>query len=336
MSAVARKLGGFTAALVAVFGAALALGTLAGPAVGAPTAPAAEAAAHEEAGTHTMTPEPAAPAEIGHEGGHAIPGGLAVSQDGYTLTPAHTLLPLGQEQEFRFTVSGPDGLPVRDYVREHDKELHLIVVRRDLSGFQHVHPTREPDGTWTVPLTLAEAGAYRAFADFVPAGGPDLTLGVDLHVAGDHAPRPLPEPARTAEVDGYRVDLAGDLTAGTSSELTLTVSRGGEPVTDLEPYLGAYGHLVALRAGDLAYLHVHPDASTASGPSSPAPAVGPDHEPGDGETQAGPAMAFVAEVPTPGTYRLYLDFQHGGVVRTAEFTVATAGAGAAHAHEDGA
>jgi hypothetical protein len=177
---------------------------------------------------------------------------------------------------------------------------------------------------------------YRAFADFVPAGGPDLTLGVDLHVAGDYAPRPLPEPVRTAEVDGYRVDLAGDLIAGTSSPLTLTISRDGEPVTDLEPYLGAYGHLVALRAGDLAYLHVHPDASTASWPSSPAPAGGPHADASGGSAAAGPAIAFAAQVPTVGTYRLYLDFQHGGVVRTAEFTVVTAGAEAAHTQEGGA
>jgi hypothetical protein len=80
------------------------------------------------------------------------------------------------------------------------------------------------------------------------------------------------------------------------------VSREGRPVTDLEPYLGAYGHLVALRAGDLAYLHVHP--------------LG---EPRDGETRPGPDVPFLASVPSDGQYWLYLDFKHAGVVRTAEF-----------------
>jgi hypothetical protein len=92
--------------------------------------------------------------------------------------------------------------------------------------------------------------------------------------------------------------------------VTLTVRRNGRPVTDLEPYLGAYAHLVVLRAGDLGYLHVHPDG-----------------EPGDGRTAAGPGIAFHAEVPSPGTYRLFLDFKHRGAVRTAEFT-AVAGAAA--------
>ena len=90
------------------------------------------------------------------------------------------------------------------------------------------------------------------------------------------------------------------------------MKRDGEPVTDLDPYLGAYGHLVALRAGDLAYLHVHPDGT-----------------PGDGTTPPGPDVVFYAAVPSAGTYHLYLDFKHQGVVRTAAFTVRTSGAAAA-------
>ena len=182
-------------------------------------------------------------------------------------------------------------------------------MRRDLSGFQHVHPTMSGDGTWSVPLAVAAAGQYRVFADFRPAArDQSLTLGVDVPAAGAYEPRPLPAPARTAEVDGYRVELSGDLVPGTASRLTLRVTRDGAPVTDLQPYLAAYGHLVALREGDLAYLHVHPDGA-----------------PGDGRTAAGPDVTFHAEVPSAGTYRLYLDFRHGGTVRTAEFTAVAGG-----------
>ena len=203
-------------------------------------------------------------------------------------------------------ILGPDGAPVTGYQTEHDKDLHLIVVRRDLSGFQHVHPVLGDDGTWRVPVDLSAAGEYRVFADFTPTGHDGgLTLGADLAVPGAYHPVPLPAPAPSAAVvDGYAVTLAGDLVPGRSSELTLTVSRDGTPVTDLQPYLAAYGHLVALRAGDLAYLHVHPAGA-----------------PGDGVTLAGPGITFYASAPTAGDYRLYLDFQHDGVVRTAEFTV---------------
>jgi hypothetical protein len=287
------KLGGFVVALALVFAGALGAGQLVGA-----DEPAADGAEHGSA-SHAV------PSEDGSEAGE-FPKGLMVSQDGYTLRPAATTSPVGRSL-FSFTIVGPDGEAVREYTPTHEKALHLIVVRRDLAGFQHLHPVLGDDGTWTVPLVLAQPGAYRVFADFAPkARGDDaLTLGVDVSVSGDYRPAAVQAPARTVQVDGYTVTLEGDLKPGTSSPVTFTVGRGGEPVIDLQPYLAAYGHLVALRAGDLAYLHVHPDG-----------------EPGDGKTRAGPAIRFFAEVPSAGTYRLFLDFQHQGVVRTAAFTAA--------------
>jgi hypothetical protein len=163
---------------------------------------------------------------------------------------------------------------------------------------------RQNGGVWATTLDLTP-GPWRLFADFVPsADGANRILGADLAVAGAFRPVPLPGPATTAEVDGYTVVLSGALAAGTETELQLSVSRDGVPVTDLEPYLGAYGHLVVLRAGDLGYLHVHP--------------VG---DAGDPSVAAGPHVRFATTAPSSGTYRLFLDFQHGGVVRTAAFTV---------------
>ncbi|WP_200213703.1 hypothetical protein [Micromonospora coerulea] len=284
----ATKLSGFALGLAAVFGAAYGVGQVAGP-----VAPAAEAR-HD-------------PADTGHGGHDAdpgataehLPGGLLVSDRGYTLQPVTA--PTG---EFAFRITGPDGAPVTRYDVAHDKRMHLIVARRDLSGFQHVHPELAADGTWRVGSPLAGPGVWRAFADFTPTGGEPLTLGVDVTVPGPLDSRPLPAPATSVTVDGYTVTLAGVPQPGRTTELTLTVSRDGQPVTDLQPYLGAYGHLVALRQGDLAYLHVHPHGA-----------------PGDGRTPAGPAVTFSAEVPSAGSYRLYLDFRHGDAVHTAEFTV---------------
>jgi hypothetical protein len=292
------KLAAYAVGLVAVFGAALGAGTLAGPTAAAPEA-------RNDAHTSAMTSGHGDSQGDSHGTVAEVPGGLQVAQDGYRLVPVTGTLPVGAAQPFVFRVLGPDGAPVTQYTESHDKDLHLIVVRRDLSGFQHLHPTRQADGTWSVPLAVAAPGQYRVFADFQPAArDTSLTLGVDVPAAGDYQPRALPAPARSAEVDGYTVTLAGELTPGGSSKLTLSVRKGGVPVTDLQPYLGAYGHLVALRDGDLAYLHVHPDG-----------------RPGDGRTAAGPDIVFHAEVPSTGAYRLYLDFQHRGTVRTAEFTL---------------
>jgi hypothetical protein len=209
---------------------------------------------------------------------------------------------------------------VTEYTQDHGEDLHLVAVRADLSGYQHVHPDRAPDGTWRVPLTLTP-GSWRLVADTTPAAADeDLALTADLQVAGTYDPQPLPGPAPVAEVDGYTVVLTGELTAGAESELTFSVSRDGRPVVDLQPYLGAYGHLVALREGDLEYLHVHPleDAHVA-----PAP---------------GPHVAFAATAPSAGTHRLFLDFRHGDAVHTAAFTVQVTGTAAdepaTHGHAD--
>jgi hypothetical protein len=285
------RLGLFALGLTAVFGLSLAAGQVTGP-VGAAAADSGHSAQHGGRAAHAEHGGQAAPAAS------AVPGGLLVSDRGYTLSQAP-----GAAGEFAFRISGPDGLPVTGYDVEHDKRMHLITVHRDLSGFHHVHPQLGGDGIWRVASPLEGPGTYRAFADFKPAGALPLTLGVDVSVPGTTQAHPLPAPAPTTSVSGYTVALGGTLQAGRTSKLALSISRDGKPVTDLQPYLGAYGHLVALREGDLAYLHVHPDG-----------------EPGDGRTKAGPSITFYAEVPTAGTYRLYLDFQHQGTVRTAEFT----------------
>jgi hypothetical protein len=295
----------FLAALAAVFGITLAAGRAFGP---VEAAPAHAGSTHDSSASASASRAPKATSGPGATPAESeLPGGLQVSQDGYTLRLLDTDLPAGPRTPVQLLVEGPTGTPVLDYTPQHEKELHLIAVRRDFSGFQHVHPTRGPDGVWSTTLALTP-GSWRLFADTAPRGGNPVTLGADVSVAGNHVPVAAPEhDVRTATVDGYTVTLEGDLTPGTDSDLTLAVSRDGKPVTDLDPYLGAYGHLVALRTGDLAYLHVHPEG-----------------HPGDGTTKPGPEVPFVAAVPSPGTYRLFLDFQHDGVVRTAAFTV-TAG-----------
>lgn len=225
-----------------------------------------------------------------------------MSEDGYTLSLLTDSTEPGHAAPVGFVITNADGNPLTAYDVEHEKQLHLVAVRRDFSGFQHVHPTLHK-GVWKTELNLTP-GSWRLFADFKPAGADRITLGVDLAVSGDFQPVAPALEARTARVDGYQVTLDGDLTAGDEAAIILRVSKSGKPVNDLQPYLGAYGHLVALRAGDLAYLHVHPDG-----------------EPGDGTTKPGPDVVFHAHVPTAGTYHLYLDFKHGDVVRTAAFTV---------------
>jgi hypothetical protein len=272
---IAPKLAGAAASLAALFG----VGALAGGVLH-PSAPGGDAAAG-----------------MGHDGEKMAMEvrGLAVADNGLRLVVANSELRRGREQQLRFRIVDDSGNTVRDFDIEHTKRMHLIVARRDLTGFQHLHPTMAADGTWSVPLRLADAGSYRVFADF-SHDNQAVTLADDLRVDGMADLHPLPLPATTATTDGgYDVRLdEGAARAGADSQLRFTVTKDGRPVRT-EPYLGAGGHLVALRDGDLAFLHVHP-------------------------TESDGAIGFDATFPTVGDYRLFLQFKVGGAVQTVAFT----------------
>jgi hypothetical protein len=175
------------------------------------------------------------------------------------------------------------------------------VIRRDLSGFQHLHPTMAPDGTWSVDLPLPAAGSYRAIADFTAiVGGRQVatTLGADLTVPGTFAPVALPAPARQVTTGGFSVAYDGTPRTGSTQPVMISVTTSGGQPAPLQPYLGAFGHLVALRQGDLGYVHVHPEAQLVDG-----------------------KVKFWLAAPSAGTYRMFFDFQVVGRVHTAAWTV---------------
>src|SRR3954454_10611988 len=130
--------------------------------------------------------------------------GLAVSDNGLTLALARNTAPEGKPFALAFRIVDRDGQTVRDFDVEHTRRMHFIVVRRDMTGFQHLHPTENPDGTWSLPVTLSEAGSYRVFADF-SVGGKPYTLADDLTVDGSVHSQALPAPAKSFDVDGLRV-----------------------------------------------------------------------------------------------------------------------------------
>jgi hypothetical protein len=273
--------------LLAFSAAALALLLLAGAGAGRlldPDAPGAAAAEGESGGHSTM----------GTEHGGADPvRGLAVAEHGLRLEVAEPERARGATDPLRFVIADRSGDAVTDFDLTHTKRMHLIVARRDLTGFQHLHPEIGLDGTWTVPLRLDAAGSYRLFADFSHEGEA-TTLASDLRVDGAADLVDLPAPTLVARSDGgYRVRIEDEgARAGEPAQIHFTVSHDGRPV-ELQPYLGAAGHLVALREGDLAFLHVHPE----------------DRE-----------LAFAATFPSPGRYRLFLQFRVDGELQTVAFT----------------
>lgn len=280
---------------IAVFAAGLGLAFGAAVLVGA-----AVPAIHDDGAGAAGHGHPAAGARSPRGGGHAAaaPAGLAVAEGGLRLAPDATHLPAGRDVTWSFRVLGPDGRAVTRFDTAHGRRMHLIVVRRDLTGYRHLHPAMDADGRWSVRLRLAEAGVHGAYADF-PTAGDAHTLAADLLAPGAFAPRPLPPsaPLDATAGDTARLEVDGAGAGGTAA-LTYRLGRDGSPLDGVEPYLGADGHLAALREGDLAFLHVHPEPSGAPG-----------------------TARFGATLPSPGRYRLFLQFEHDGAVRTVTHTL---------------
>ena len=277
----AARLSVFAGVLAALFGG----GALAGGAFDVDRSePRAEADAHgEEKAEHGA----------GEKAAHPVRG-VAVAENGLRLVVDEPELRRGRTETVRFRVLEESGATVRDFDVEHTKRMHVIVARRDLAAFQHLHPEQAEDGSWSLPLKLDDPGSYRIFADFSHEDE-KTTLAGDLRVDGAADLRPLPAPAPAAISDGgYHVRLdAGHVERGVEADLRFTITRHGRPI-EPEQYLGAGGHLVALREGDLAFLHVHPTD---------------DH-----------AAAFAATFPTAGRYRLFLQFKHDGRIQTVAYT----------------
>jgi Heavy metal binding domain len=224
----------------------------------------------------------------------------------------------GRPARLRLTVREPvTRTVVRDFVDVHEKRYHLFVISQDLEHYDHVHPVQQADGSYVVDVVMPQAGYYKLYSDFLPLGGtPQVVPGV-LVTAGvtgglaSHAARLTADTTPTHTVGDMRVTLSlpGDgLAAGRDEKLRYHVvdARSGEPVTDLEPYLAAFGHTLVLSEDTLHYVHAHPVELLPDGP---------------GPVRGGPDLTFKALLPRPGHYRLWTQLKRHGVVSTVAFTV---------------
>jgi hypothetical protein len=197
---------------------------------------------------------------------------------------------------------------VHDFERVHERILHFFVNSQDLEHFAHVHPELQADGTFVQTTVLPRAGAYRLIADFLPAGGAPQLLQqsvVTAGYAGSLVPAaPLVKDLAEKILEGVRVKLSmPPPVAGREQLLTFEFedAKTRAPVSDLEPYLGAVGHLLLVSADLQTVAHSHPVA--------------------DMSASVGPTVVFQALFPRAGMYRFWVQFQRRGHVLVAPFTV---------------
>lgn len=195
------------------------------------------------------------------------------------------------------------GAAVRDFERVHEYPLHLFVVSEDFSDFQHVHPAIDERGEWTVPWRAAKRGRYWVYGDFLPVGGAPQMLQRMITVESSSPGARQPSQTSQTSLNATLTTSTPTLRTGDEARITiaLTDAKSGAPAGDLEPYLGAWGHLFVLHEGRDEALHAHPD-STAT-------------------TPGGPAIAFDVMFPRPGTYHLWMQVRRRGAIVTLPFVV---------------
>jgi hypothetical protein len=215
----------------------------------------------------------------------------------------------GRRERLRFVVRAPQsGAPVERFEPLHERLVHLFIISHDLSYFEHVHPTPARGGAFEQIVTLPAPGAYRLIADFFPADGAPQVIQRTVVTAG-YTGRVTPAAAPPVDVDDTIVDgvqvraYVPEPMAGREQLITFELfdAGTGKPIEDVEPFLGAAGHLLVVSADLETALHSHavPELST----------------------DRGPRLVFQLLFPRAGPYRCWVQFQRKGRVSTANITV---------------
>lgn len=265
---------------------------------------------------------------------HAAPFDVRDYQLDFTIVPA--LVKPGQKTTLRFKFFHPGtGESVKKFEVVHEKQFHLFVISQDMEYFQHIHPQEQPDGTWIIDVTLPKPGYYKILSDFMPTGGAPqflartlVTAGYTGDLAADSA-HLVPDAVSTKTEEDITASVAYDpqtCIVGLYCHLNfhLTDSATHRPITDLQTYLGAFGHTLIMSEDMVDYVHSHPLDILAMPDDDGGPPVflippGADLE----KIRGGPDVTFEGLIPKPGHYRAWTQFRRGDKVHTFAFTFNT-------------
>ncbi len=249
-----------------------------------------------------------------------IPGLTGDRTKRYTVSFLHPdSLAANQDEQLRFQVNNAtSGNPTQLFATIYEKPAHLIVVDSSLTYFAHLHPIVTND-TFSITTQFPHPGRYHLYLDFQPVGAIEQQFAFTLPFGNgsvDHPNHPV-DTKLTKQVENYSISLsldqplkASQLSLGNQKlRFTINDAKSGKPVTDLKPYLAAFGHLVMINQENYEYLHVHPSNQT----------------PPQAESSGGPTVEFIPlglyGPIKPGTYRLFAQFNPAGHLIVADFTV---------------
>lgn len=217
--------------------------------------------------------------------------------------------------------------PIANYTIDQTKLMHLVLVRDDFNGFQHVHPILR-DGHFIIDVALDAGHRFYAYSDSTPSGHDKqvfrymLQSGMPPHhvdtTVWAHGMQTLAGPYRVAITTVH-------LRAGKETAVKVGVTKNGATATDLHPYLGAAAHAVFINTATLAYVHVHPmtaDQMDDMNGMSGMHGMSMGHEELAPNEKVTGRMYLMVPALKPGLYKLWLQFRGGSQLYVAPFTLA--------------
>ncbi len=155
------------------------------------------------------------------------------------------------------------GQIVKKFQRVQEMLMHVVIIGRDLSTYQHIHPELQPDGRFTVVFSFPKEGTYTWYVGYSP---PDFLENLSVVTLKTQN---APPNERASLVLGEQLKEVGDLRVTLTPNGVLpridTVdfsymfeTTTGEQVKNIQSYLGAFGHLAIVSEDGKTYLHVHP------------------------------------------------------------------------------
>jgi hypothetical protein len=239
----------------------------------------------------------------------------------------------GQQASLAFKIFHPDtGEAMKKFEVVHERQYHLFLISQDMEYFQHIHPQEAADGTWSIDVTLPKPGYYKVLSDFLPSGGssqfiarPLVTAGYTGDLAADSA-HLVPDTVLTKVDEDITATVTTDpqqFVVGLYGHITyhLTDTADGRPITDLQTYLGAFGHTLIMSEDMAEYVHSHPLDILAQPDDDGGPPVFLIPPDADLEKlRGGPEVTFEGLMPKPGHYRAWTQFRRHDQLHTFAFT----------------
>lgn len=205
--------------------------------------------------------------DVKGEHSHGVHASKNEVHSGLSLSISPTEFEVGKPTQLKLMVHDENNKMMSEFEPTHEKLIHFILIDKGMATFAHLHPDVSNDGTMTVTHRFHSGGTYYVYADVKPKGGSSATIRSQVVVKGDAAPSASLENSVPGVVngEGWRANVSISSTKVGEATALFEFTKDGKAISDLEPYLGAMGHLVVVNTKDGAYVHAHPDENQVPG-----------------------------------------------------------------------